>query len=305
MPMYVFKDHFPYTYSQMLSDLHNLCACFPGTARLEITGRSVLHRPLCALCVGSRSSTSHLLLQGAIHGREYTTARLLVAQAAHLLRSRTPLLKKFCFHFLPMTNPDGVILSQSQRLTGLQDPIYRQDKWKGNTQQSMEDYTLRWKANALGVDLNRNFPAGWSTLKSRPYPSSQEHRGTAPLCAPEARYLALYTLKLPLAATISYHEAGSVIYCEYGADAQVLTESRRLGQEISALTGYPLVTDSTLPGGGYRDWVMDTLHIPSLTIEIGQGSAPLSPEEYPDILRRNLEVPEVAARVISSANSLC
>lgn len=296
--MHVFQNHFPYTYSQMLSDLHSLCSCFPRFARLKSIGCSVLHRPLWVLLVGDPSSNTHILIQGAIHGREYTTARLLVEQASHLLRLRSSLCQKICFHFLPMSNPDGVILSQCRRLSGLQEPIYRQDRWAGYTSASIDLYAARWKANALGVDLNRNFPAGWESLSSRLFPSSENYKGSAPLCAPESRYLALYTLENSFAATVSYHESGSEIYYESGSDIQVIQESRRLGLEISALTGYPLVSDPSLPAGGYRDWVMDALKLPSLTIEIGQGPAPLSPEEYPDILQRNRDVPEGVGRAV-------
>ena len=47
---------------------------------------------------------------------------------------------------------------------------------------------------------------------------------------------------------------------------------------------------------GYKDWVIDTLEIPSLTIEIGCEEAALAEREIYSIFVRNYRVLPAAAR---------
>lgn len=50
-----------------------------------------------------------------------------------------------------------------------------------------------------------------------------------------------------------------------------------------------------MDGAGYKDWVMDALEIPSVTIEIGCEMAPLNENEIYSIFARNYRVlPEIA-----------
>lgn len=294
--MHLSSGILPYTYLHAICDLKAMAAKWPGMTHTEIIGQSTLQRPIYALTIGEPTCGCHILFQGSIHGREYATSYLLMHQAYHLLKNSLNLLSDTCFHFIPTVNPDGVLISQNGKLQGLQEAIYRQDKWENHTKLSPADYAKRWKANAMGIDLNRNFPAGWDSIVSRPCPSSENYKGNAPLCAPESRLLAHYTLRFPFAATISYHASGSVIYYEYGTRHQTIARSRQLAKFISHLTGYPPISDPALTGGGYKDWAMQALAIPSVTIEIGKGETPLSHTEYPDILSRNLNVPKATAK---------
>ena len=62
------------------------------------------------------------------------------------------------------------------------------------------------------------------------------------------------------------------------------------------------MNSSTVSGAGYKDWVMDALEIPSITIEIGVGDSPLEMREIYSIFVRNLQVfPTVAKWVQNQA----
>ncbi|MBR5252396.1 MAG: peptidase, partial [Clostridia bacterium] len=62
-----------------------------------------------------------------------------------------------------------------------------------------------------------------------------------------------------------------------------------------AVTGYLRVGGSGVVGGGYKDWAIDALEIPSLTIEVGSGDSPLEENELYSIFDRNYMVlPAVA-----------
>lgn len=61
------------------------------------------------------------------------------------------------------------------------------------------------------------------------------------------------------------------------------------------VTGYPLEESSSVDGAGYKDWAIDSLDIPSLTIEVGCGDTPLAQRELYSVFVRNRSVlPEVA-----------
>ena len=239
------------------------------------------------LRLGSEDAGRHVLFQGAIHGREHMTAWLLMALADAWSGGDGDMFQDVCVHIIPMVNPDGVTISQTGRLEESQLDIYRQDREKGYTNRSQEDYAAQWKANGLGVDLNRNFPAGWEELESRSGPSSEKYRGEEPFSATETAALRDYTLSYPFAATISYHASGSVIYYNYGSKEEVNARSNELAQQIRAVTGYTLESGLGLDGAGYKDWCIQELEIPSVTVEIGCQAVPLHQREIYSIFVRN------------------
>ena len=153
--------------------------------------------------------------------------------------------------------------------------IYLRDLAYGYVDLKQAEYARQWKANALGVDLNRNFPAGWENTLEHPEPSISRYRGESPLCAAESKALAAYTLSEEFHATFSFHSHGSVLYYAYGTKQPVNDKSYSLALAIQQLSGYtPMGNDGTT-GAGYKDWVMEELGIPSLTIEIGSDKTPL------------------------------
>lgn len=251
----------------MQQELQKLQADFGKKCVVEIYGQSERNRPLYALRIGDDSLENHILFQGAIHGREYITTQLLMVQSRKWLEAS--IQESVCLHILPMCNPDGVCISQQNQ--------------------------RRWKANARGVDLNRNFPAGWKTLHGAPFPGAWGYKGPFPCSEPESAALALYTLRYPIRATVSYHASGSVIYWEYGQKQMVNVLSQKLARAIGQITGYPLANAKGLEAGGYKDWVIDALQIPSITIEVGHGKAPLPDTKFTEIYRRNQDVLKTVA----------
>ena len=285
-----------YSYDQLLADMGTFESAYPDTVTTGIIGTSELGRDIPVLRIGDPEAEYHVLLQGGIHGREHLTAWLLMAMADYWLDHGLLGYGDVCYHIIPMTNPDGVIISQAGRLTQIQREIYLSDLEKGHTSLDEQAYAERWKANGLGVDINRNFPAGWELIDDRTGPSSQRYQGTAPFSTPEARALGDYTLAWDFDATISYHATGSIIYYEYGHKEPVNSISRSLGQAALEISGYPLEGSSSVDGAGYKDWAIDTLEIPSLTIEIGCQDAALAEREIYSIFVRNYRLLPAIAR---------
>ena len=219
----------------------------------------------------------HVLLQGAIHGREHYTACLLMAMADNALMNGIP--SDVCYHIIPMVNPDGVVISQTGVLNSTQEAIYWNDVASGHTTATMAEYAKLWKANGLGVDLNGSFPANWKPNSSHTQPSSEGYRGTEPFDAAESRALRDYTLQYSFDTTFSFHASGSVLYYQYGDRKDVNQLSYSLALAVEAVTGYLTTWYDGTTGAGYKDWAIDSLGIPSLTVEIGSYEAPLMEQE--------------------------
>lgn len=285
-----------YTYEQLCRDLEELVRQYPGQTVLDTIGATALDTPIPVLRIGSENAEHHVLLQGAVHGREHMTAWLLSAIAEYWLAHSLSDYGDICWHIIPMANPDGVTISQTGILTDAQREIYQSDLEAGCTALSEQEYAEGWKANALGEDINRNYPAGWEFIDDRTGPSSERWQGTAPFCAAEARALRDYTLAYGFDATVSYHSSGSIIYYEYGNRQPVNGQSRELGLAVGNLAGYPLEGSHSVDGAGYKDWAIDSLGIPSLTVEIGCQDSALAERELYSIFFRNYCILPVIAR---------
>lgn len=284
-----------YTYSQMIEDIHTLQKMYPDLIAVESIGTSELGRDIPVMRIGNPEAERHIMIHGSIHAREHMTTWLLMAIVEYQLAHDITFLADVCFHVVPMVNPDGVTLSQTASFTEAQLKIYNDDLRHQNTWYGRTQYAAKWKANALGVDLNRNFPAGWEDIASRELPSSENFNGTEPLCAAESRALAEYTLKYTWTATISYHSFGSVIYYNFGEREDVNRRSASLGEAVEAVTGYPLSDGDEMDGGGYRDWAIDALGVPSITVEVGCDEPPLLDRELYCLFARNYDVMRAVA----------
>ena len=285
-----------YTYDELMSDVQRLQEKYPRSMTAGMIGTSELRRPIPVLRLGDTDAQYHVLLQGAIHGREHMTSWLLMAMADYWLDQDLAAYGDICFHIIPMVNPDGVVISQTGTLTQHQLSIYHNDLALGYTTLTEEEYAADWKANGLGVDINRNFPAGWESIDDRDGPSSERYQGTEPFSTAEARVLQHYTQHWKFDATVSYHSSGSIIYYEYGSREPANSLSEHLGKAAMAVTGYPLEGSLGVGGAGYKDWAIDTMGIPSLTIEIGCQDSPLASRELYAIFFRNYRLLPVLSR---------
>ncbi len=283
-----------YPYTLLMKDAEKLAQRHPDYITLDTIGVSEQGRDIPVLRLGSAEAENHVLIQGAIHGREHMTAWLLMALADYWADHGLDTLD-ICWHIIPMVNPDGVTISQNRLLTEEITPIYQADWKAGKALGGANAYVGQWKANALGIDLNRSFPAGWDSLQGPEAPSSQDYRGAEPLQAAEAKALAGYAQRYAFDATVSYHASGCEVYAGYGDKQPVNGLSQSLGRMVAIITGYDLVDGKDLPAGGFKDWAADTLEIPSITIEIGSYEAPLALREVYATFIRNISVfPEIA-----------
>jgi protein MpaA len=142
--------------------LPNLKRALCDAAALQATeGRSVQGRPLYARDVVAPEAKLRVLVIGAIHGDELSSASVALHWIQHALR--TP--SNAHWRFIPALNPDGLLTRPARRV------------------------------NANGVDLNRNFPTpNWQRdakvyWEKRTRKDPRRWPGPSPLSEPESRYL--------------------------------------------------------------------------------------------------------------------
>ncbi len=287
-----------YSHGELLQDLGILTEKYPDLTDLYTAGHSGLGREIPVLRIGDPEAEHHALIHGAIHGREHATAWLLMAMAETWLKEGG--FENLCIHILPMVNPDGVTISQSGALDDPLRQIYKADWQGGYTRGEEAEYARLWKSNGSGVDINRNFPAGWDILKDRGAPSCQKYRGTQPFSTAEAQVLRDYTLRYEFDVTLSYHASGSVCYYDYGNYREVNSKGLALAQAFWRISGYIPLETGALSGGGYKEWAISELGIPSLTVEIGCSAAPLHQRELYSAYVRNVTMGEVLAEFLKN-----
>jgi g-D-glutamyl-meso-diaminopimelate peptidase len=255
------------------------------TTQKQIIGRSVFGRNIYAVKVGEGSPVG--IAQYAIHGREYITAKLAVAQY------KIGVKKGSCW-LIPLVNPDGALLSE----VGLTSVKLRRQASLLKINKT-KDFS-HWKANGRGVDLNVNFDADWGQGAKNVFkPSPENYVGKKPFSEPETRALRRFTLKIKPDYTLSYHTKGEEIYWYFYQSGEEKQRAYFLAQELSDLTGYSLAF-ARGSVGGYKDWCIERFGIPSFTIEMGKDEFlhPLKERELDDIIEHNLyALYELSARI--------
>ncbi len=305
-----------YTHQQMEADIQALKDRYGHRLQVNVIGWSRDGKAIYEIVVGSPDAPRHVLLQGAIHGREYMTPLLMMNQVELALANYdtghydhmalADMFQQTALHFVPMTNPDGVAVSQfgldGIRSEDLRQEIlasYARDVEAGKTSAPLEHYLPYWKSNGAGVDLNNNFPAHWDEmLLPTDAGSFANCKGVSPLSEPESQALAALSSQRSWSATISYHSMGNIIYWDTEGN-QAAESSFALAQSVSQVTGYGI--NGSKGKGGYKDWMqLNGQTAPSITIEVGGVACPMPLDEYASVWNQNKSVwARVMAFVIS------
>lgn len=130
-----------YTYAQMKQQMKMLKNKYSDYCEMTEIGSSVKGHSLYDFTIGSPDADSSVLVVGTLHARECICAAVLMQEIEYYLSNYNcmiggmkpaDVLENTQIHYVVMANPDGVEISQKSY--------------------------ARWKSNARGVDLNRNFP---------------------------------------------------------------------------------------------------------------------------------------------------
>ncbi len=272
-----------HTYEAFIQRLTELCAQYPWIG-YENLGKSFLGRDIPLVRLGNGSQK--ILYVGTHHGCEWITSELLLQFLAEYAgcfenRQRTCNIDISYLHhsrtiyLVPMLNPDGAAIALSGAEAG--SPLTaRLLQMNGGD----EDFT-KWKANGRGVDLNRNYNAGFARCMK--FASDKGLLGGAPrwFCGqypesePETAALCRWIRKqAPFQLLLSLHTAGEEIYWDYEGKADYRTKT--VASILSRLSGYKLAQpEAGAAHGGLKDWYLLSYGKPAMTIECGRGDSPL------------------------------
>jgi hypothetical protein len=278
-----------YSYEEMIADIKLLNKTYPDLISYESIGKSEFNRDIMAVKVGKGEETT--LINGSHHAREWLSTMIVMEMIESYAKAYNSnslvgayyakdMLDEISLSFVPMVNPDGVTLQQR----GLEAfPMSHHTKLLAMNG-GKRDFT-RWKANAMGIDLNRQYPANWNSPTEEKTPSYMGYKGIRPFQAKEVIALRDFTFKIRPKIAVAYHTSGRILYWHF--HNKNYARDYRLASMFSKTTGYRLVAPETNPSGkGYTDWFIQQFGLPGFTPElsysVGERHVPVSvfPEEW-------------------------
>ncbi|RHW34987.1 hypothetical protein D1B33_13160 [Lysinibacillus yapensis] len=274
---------------------------YPEFTEREVIGYSAEGRAIPALRVGN--GKKEIIMDASFHAREYMTTNVLLEMIDTYSYSYNrnavfsnwnvkKTLDQVSIWFLPMMNPDGVMLVQ-QGISALKNPVnikYAKTYAKNGSFKS-------WKANGRGVDLNQNFGGqSWEKIKTKK--AYRNYKGPSPFSEPETKAFISFVNKHQFKTNLSYHSSGSIIYWGGVQTSSELARDRKLVNKIANLTGYMPIKPKgptynyKYGSGNSTAWIIKEKRIPALTIEIAtyQGEQPVNLSQWTSIWNKNKTV---------------
>jgi len=189
-------------------------------------GKSVQNRPLQVYRFGS-GPTNRLIVAGMHGGGEYNTIQLADQLIAYLQGHPEVIPADITLYILRDLNPDG----------------------------EARAHGVEGRANANGVDLNRNWDANWQIDWPRAgcWIYTPVTGGTRPGSEPETQALMKFILEHNIDAIINYHSAALGVFA---GGLPPDDKSIRLAKAIAAVSTYqyPPVKTGCDYTGGFIDW---------------------------------------------------
>lgn len=225
----------------------------------QLFGLSHGGRPLYWYRFGSGARTG--IVYAGIHGGyEWNTVLLARRLIEYFSQHPQQIPQEWTLYVIPNLNPDGLHrIIGSEHLSGFD--FSAADLAPG-------------RFNGRGVDLNRNFGAGW---QAQAYWGNREvDPGAKPFSEPETRALRKLVLDKRPDFLVSYHSAAGGIY--YGGKRQEWQPARRLAEAYSRASGYPVpgrgdsLVSYEITGAAAHYFY--SKNIPSITIELAGRSGP-------------------------------
>lgn len=185
---------------------------------------------------------SKVILVGALHGNEKSSAYTLISLIDHLEANPHQIPANRTVVIIPIVNPDG--------------------------------YATGSRLNANNVDLNRNFgTSNWKSSVTIPGGTYPQGGGTHPQSEPESQALGNYVRSQSPRLVLSYHSVGPLAAANEAGDSRSLATTYgklaripSYGNDANANFDY----DTT---GAFDDWLAEKYGIPSILIELSSHTS--------------------------------
>jgi g-D-glutamyl-meso-diaminopimelate peptidase len=182
-----------YSYEDMQKDIKQLQKKYSDYIHVEVIGTTVDNRNIYDVVLGNPNAKKSVVFQASIHAREYMTSQLVMEQMEYYLdnynkkyknKTYKSIFNKVCVHVVAMSNPDGVTISQ-EGISGIRKASLRK---KLKKMYGASNTTI-WKANARGVDLNRQFDYKFKCLEKYKNGAYASYGGKKPVSEKESKAL--------------------------------------------------------------------------------------------------------------------
>lgn len=275
--MRIVNPYVKYSYERMRMDTGRLEILAPGAAEYGSIGKSLLGKELFYIKIGH--GEKKILIVGAHHGREYISAAYIMRSIEELITSEemSDLCEDFSLYFIPMLNPDGVDISVNKEDSYAYEQVRRMKR--------IFPSLSAWKANANGVDLNRNYPCLFEEKYSNVFvPASEGYKGEIPGSEPEVKALMDFSKKENFELALTFHSKGEELYWADDNSPEASIKALKFAREIAEKSGYALMPPSNvraLYGAGFENWFRQEFRQPAILIEL----SPYTGGELPQDMR--------------------
>lgn len=280
-----------YSFAEMQEDLNQLAQKYPDQLKVSTVGTSVDGRAIYQAILGNPQAKNAIFIMGTIHGREWMNSWILMEMLEFNLDNWNNIapnketygnvFNDCCIYLLPMVNPDGVEISQN----GL-NAINNEEVRNALRGMTGANNPKRWKANAHGVDLNRNFSTGWNSKVDVTVPGADFFNGYKAESEPEVLAVKAALEQRGFIAAISYHSAERTLYWDLGQTGELRDRAQALVTHCHNINGYKYGEASPLKGLDYN-YMTFAKNIPSVIIETGTVACPLPYSQFKTIWKEN------------------
>lgn len=267
-------------YEKLLQKIEN----YEKQYDVKCIGNTFLGRKIFAVERNLNEDFATAILVAGIHAREHITTDLLCKMIDEGLFES---ICNFNISLILMANPDGVELC----INGLVSVPENMRNFLVDANNGSVDFCL-WKANARGVDPNNNFDAKFGLHSVKEKPSASGFVGKKPESEFEVKSLVDYTKSKKTFFTVSYHSKGEEIYFQFFQTGVDFDRDEKIAKQFALSTGYSIVNVEEVSSGGFKDYCVDKLKIPAITIEVGSDDLkhPIGNENLNDIFEKNKRI---------------
>ena len=275
----------------MKRDLKKLENAYGSIFKVDIAGKSLDKRNLYYVTLGNAKAKKTVYVETSVHAREYMNTKFIMNVIEDYCRgydSKKYQGKKYSKIFnnvkmviMPMVNPDGVTISQYGPKK-IRNATLRKNLYKIAKGFSFKE----WKANARGVDINRNYAEGFNR-KGAKAQAHKNYTGKAPVSEPETKAQISVVEKVKPNVVICNHQAGEVMYH---------LNHTKLSNMLYSMTHYTHVLSGKVQYGTFSDY-LDDRNILNCTLETGLVPAPVKNRQYKKIYKTNKNVLVAVAKM--------
>lgn len=280
-----------YSFAEMQEDIQLLAQKYPDKITVSVVGTSVDGRAVYQVIMGNPQAGNAIFIMSTIHGREWMNSWILMEmlelnlnnwdQIAPTGETYGEVFNGCAIYLLPMVNPDGVEISQN----GFK-AINNEELRNSLKNMRGSKNPKKWKANAHGVDLNRNFSSFWNAKNDEETPGADYYNGTAPFTEPETIAVKNALDQRKFTAALTYHSFEGALYWNVGQTGELLERNQTLVTHCKNILGY-VMNESEPPHGLDYNYIILDKKIPAVCIETGTVACPLPYSQFKKIWKEN------------------